>query len=101
MDEFIVAQGNPYVRGALADGFEEHEIAGSNLVASDGSAGLELRLHFPWQLMAELRKDIANESAAVEPRQVVATQPVRRPAQGESGREQGRHPWRRRGSGDG
>ena len=66
MDEFVVAQRDPDVRGALTDGFKEDEVTGLNLIARNGAARLELCLHLPWQLMADLRKDKANEAAAVE-----------------------------------
>ena len=42
MDELVAADRQPDVRRAAADGFEEHQIAGSHVVAIDRVPDLEL-----------------------------------------------------------
>ena len=66
MHEQVDAHRNGDVRGSGARGGEEDEIAGQNLIPSDGLADLELVANLSRQAPAVPREDVLGQPAAVE-----------------------------------
>ena len=83
MHELVAANGDAHVRGASAQGPEEHQIARLHVVHSDPPAGAVLIADLAWQCRTVQSEDVLDETAAVETRWIRTTVHVGDAAKGE------------------
>jgi hypothetical protein len=96
MDELAVSEGDADVRGAAADGLEEHEVPWFDRVAIDRRADIELIPYLARQRLSVLGEHVADEPAAIEARRSGPAVAVGHAFQRQRRREQRQH---RRGRG--